>query len=306
MILLLKPVAPSVPFFSDDVLKYLVPTVVTLTVFILGLVAAWFKANLERRRRYKQLRSLFVTWIPNLAEPVGTLIANCNDFSGRLTASERLSAEAMAFIPLNAEKLAGRDLQELIKAFLYNSTGNQSQNNQQLYYMVSNLDYLVNLGPEMTDKYKEHYDSANLLLKDWNAAFIKLSDLQGKVFSGQRDKSEARINMERQLRTTIVSWTAELQANPQNTRVTYDHLVLPNLQLLNGYFNATHSEEQDLIDFISELHNVAIIYRQWRAAHDGYATIFTNYGVKLQECYERLQASVDYFGHQTRVKRITT
>jgi hypothetical protein len=306
MILLLKPVAPPAPLFSDNVLKYLIPTIVTLVIFILGLIAAWFRANVERRRRYRQLRSVFVTWIPNLATPVSTLIANCNDFSARLSASERLSAEAMAFIPLNAEKLAGMDIQELMKAFLYNSTGEQVQNNQQLYVLISNLDYLVNLGPEMAAKYQEHYYSANLLLKEWNTTFVKLSDLQGKVFLAREGKTAARLAMEGQLRATILNWNAELQAHPQNTRVTYDHLVLPNLQLLNAYFNATQSEEADLIVFISELHNVAITYRQWRAAHDGYATIYTNYGLKLRECYDRLLAAVDYFRDETRVKRLTS
>jgi len=306
MLLLTKPPLPPNPFWNDDVLKYLIPTVVTLVVFILGLFAGWFNANSQRRRRYKQLRGLFATWIPNLEAPINTFSANCVDFSQRLLASESLSAESMAFIPLNAEKLAGMDIQELMKAFLYNSTGDQHQNNQQLYYIISNLDYLVNLGPEISAKYEEHYKSANLLLKEWNIAFTKLSDLQGKVFTNQPVKSPARVAMEERLRANIFAWSAALRAHPQNTRVTYEQLLVPNIEELQRYFNLIHSEEPDLIDFNAELHNAAIVFRQWRAGHEGYATIFTNYGIKLRNCFHKLEESITHFSQGTQVKWFTT
>jgi len=306
IIFLLKTVVKSTPYFSDDVLKYLIPTSVTIFVFTLGLLTAWVKANIERRRQYQQLRSLFITWIPNFERPVIAYAANCDDFSARLNTSERLSSESMALIPLNVDKLASIDINQMVKTFIYNTTGDPQQNNEQLYYMVSNLEYLVNLGPEMEAKYNEHYISTNNLLKEWNAAFIELSDLQLKVFKNQTDKSEARLTMEKQLRTNIINWTAQNQDNPQNTVVTYNHLLVPNLKSLNSYFQQTKSEEQVVVDLTAALHRVTITYRQWRASHEGYAIVFINYGDKLRNCYERLQASIDYFELNTKINLICT
>ena len=302
--LLLKAPIHSAPYFSDDVLKYLIPTSVTIFIFTLGLLTQWFKANLERRRQYRQLKNLFINWIPNLQKPIYTYAGNCDDFSARLTASERLSPESMAFIPLNAAKLANIDINQLVKTFIYNSTGLQKENNEQLYYMVSNLEYLDDLHPEMEAKYNEHYTGTNSLMNEWNTAFIALSDLQVKVFNDQLPKSAARIALENDLRHNIVNWTAQSQANPQNTVITNNHLLVPNLQLLNNYFQQTQSEEQVVVDFTAALHRAAIIFRQWRAGHEGYAIIFTNYGIKLRECYERIQASINYFEKETRINRI--
>jgi hypothetical protein len=302
--LLVKAPAHAVPYFSDDVLKYLIPTSVTLFVFTLGLIAQWLKANMERRRQYRQLKNLFINWVPNLQNPVTIYAANCDDFSTRLTASERLSPESMAFIPLNAAKLAGIDINQLVKTFIYNSNGAQKENNQQLYYMVSNLEYLDDLNPEMEAKYQEHYAGTNSLMNDWNAAFIALSDLQVKVFNSQVPKTAARIALDNALRNNVINWTALSQASPQNTVITYNHLLVPNLQLLNNYFQQTHSEEQEVVDFTAALHRAAIIYRQWRAGHEGYATIFTNYGTKLRECYNRIQASINYFENETQINWI--
>jgi len=302
--LLVKAPVPAAPYFSDNVLKYLIPTSVTLFVFTLGLITQWWKANLERRRQYRQLKNLFINWVPNLRNPVYTYAGNCDDFSARLTASERLSAESMAFIPLNAAKLASIDINQLVKTFIYNSTGSQKENNDQLYYMVSNLEYLDDLHPEMEAKYNEHYTGTNNLMNDWNAAFITLSDLQVKVFNDPMPKSAARTALENDLRNNVVNWTALSQANPQNTVITYNNLLVPNLQLLNNYFQQTLSEEEVVSDFTSALHQAAIIYRQCRAGNEGYATVFTNYGNKLRECYDKIQTSINYFEKETRINWI--
>lgn len=191
---------------SDNVLKYLIPACVTLFVFGLGLFTAWLKMNIERRRQYRQLKALFYTWVPNFAAPVETFAVSCVDLSTRLTASERLSAEAFGFLSLNTDKLAAVDIHQLVKAFIYNSTGEGQTNNEQLFYLTSNLDYLHKLGPEIEAKYQEHYFKANTLLNDWNTAFMTLSKQTTALFGGQETKSPQRQALETQLATNAAAW----------------------------------------------------------------------------------------------------
>ena len=304
-----KPNPDEFPYFSDDVLKYLIPTAVTLFVFALGLITNGVKSNWERRRNYKQLKGLFVTWIPNFKKPVEKFAANCDDFSNRLKSSVRISSESMKFIPLNAIKLADIDINQLVKTFIYNSTGNSKLNNENLYYMVSNLEYLVNLGSEMKAKYDEHYTNANSLMKEWNAAFTELSDLHSKVLTNQSHKSVDEQVFHKALVHTIDNWLIEINARPQDATITYNKLLIPNLQLFNEYLKQLPLKqlplpEQLLMDLLQAYHKVAIIYKQWQASKDGYAIIFTNYGLKLHDTYQRLQESINYFEKSTRINWI--
>lgn len=304
MTLLIQKIPQTSTSLSDDFLKYVIPACVTFIVFGLGLFTTWFKLNKERRRQYRQLKALFYTWVPNFAAPVETFAASCADLSTRLTASQRLSAEAFGFISLNTDKLAAIDIHQLVKAFIYNSTGDETNNNEQLYYLTSNLDYLHKLGPEIEAKYQEHYAKANSLLDEWNAAFMTFTKQTTVFLSDPAEKSQARQTLETQLNANAAAWVLASAQNPQNTTLLYNNLITPNSVALRQYFQATQAPDAQVNDLIAATTAISVIYLQWRASHDGYATIFTNYAVKLRETYNRLQAAVNHFQAATKIKTI--
>lgn len=294
----------SEPLLSDNVLKYLIPACVTLFVFGLGIFATWFKLNLERRRQYRQLKALFYTWVPNFSAPVEAFALSCADLSARLIASERLAAEAFGFLSLNTDKLAAIDIHQLVKAFIYNSTGEEASNNEQLFYLTSNLDYLHRLGPEIEAKYQEHYAKANNLMNDWNTAFMTLTKNTTALFSELTIKSQQRQTLENQLRDNAAAWLLISAQNPQNTTLIYNNLITPNTTALNQYFQTAPSQDTQVNDLMAAISVISVIYMQWRASHEGYATVFNNYAGKLRDTYKRLQAAVDHFQKNTAIKPI--
>ncbi|WP_448698687.1 hypothetical protein ACFGVR_17670 [Mucilaginibacter sp. AW1-3] len=305
MTLLIQKSPHSESLLSDDVLKYLIPACVTLFVFGLGLFATWLKLNLERRRQYRQLKALFYTWVPNFSAPVETFAASCADLAKRLAASQRLSAEAFGFLSLNTDKLAAIDIHQLVKAFIYNSTGEEHSNNEQLFYLTSNLDFLHKLGPEIEAKYQEHYAKANSLMTDWNAAFMTLTKQTTALFSDPAAvKSQQRQDLEHQLRINAAAWLLVSAQNPQNTTLIYNNLITPNMIAVNQFFQASPSQDVQVNDLMTAISAISVIYMQWRTSHEGYATVFNNYAGKLRETYGRLQAAVDHFQTNTAIKII--
>lgn len=290
--------------FGDNILKYLVPACVTLFVFGLGLFTTWLKLNMERRRQSRQLKSLFYTWVPNFAAPVETFASSCADLAARLIASERLSAEAFGYLSLNTDKLAAIDIHQLVKAFIYNSTGNEQSNNEQLFYLTSNLDYLHKLGPEIEAKYQEHYAKANSLMNDWNTAFMRLTKQTTSLFSDSAVKSHQRQALETQLGNNAAAWIPTSARNPQNTTLLYNNLITPNMAALKQFIQATPTQDTQVNDLMAAINAVSVIYMQWKASHEGYALVFNNYAHKLRETYRRVQAAVDYFQAKTSIKTI--
>jgi hypothetical protein len=267
---------------NDNVLKYLIPTVVALIVFVLGVIASWLKDNIARRREVKNLKNVVTQWVPNLKDPVDFLVESCTAFSKAAGESKELGAQGMKFNQLYADKLGSISLESMIRTFVTNSTGKKEDNNKYLFNIVSALSFLEKKEPEIIAKYNEHYTSANELLGRWNEAFDRFSDA----------------NIE------LLDSNAEMEAHPQNTKVSYTELVEPFDELLSTYIQNNGFDYAVIGELSSTLQDLKIIYAQWIANSADYASVFAAYAKQLNNSYGQLAAGVAYFNDESKIKLI--
>lgn len=286
---------------NDAVLKYLIPTLVTLTVFVLGLLAGWLKGNTDRRRETRHLKAVFMGWIPHLRRPVELLAAACNDLSGRLTAANDIGAQGFKFNHIFAEKLASVDLRQMIKTFISNGTGEEKLKNKFLYDTVSTLEFLDKKETEIMAKYEEHYRSANDLLQEWNEKFTRFSDLNLALHQQAAVKGGAWLQLDRDADAIRRAGQAVTREHPGDTKVIYARIIDPFIVLLEAFIQTNGSDDPVIGGLTSAAEELNITYRQWEASHSGYATMFSGYAAQLNEAYVLLTAAREYF-NQCRIR----
>jgi hypothetical protein len=285
---------------NDAILKYLIPTAVTLTVFMLGLLANWLKGNSERRRETRHLKAVFMAWIPHLKRPVELLAEACDDLSARLTAANDIGTQGFKFNHIFAEKLSSVDLRLMIKTFITNASGNDKLKNKYLYQMVSTLEFLDKKEPEIMAKYQEHYSSAGDLLHEWNEKFIKFSNLNLALHQAA-GKGEAWLKLDRDAEAIRQDWNAAMKENPGDTKVSYARIVEPLITVLENFINANGSDDPVIGGLTSAAEELKITFRQWEASHSGYAAMFRGYAIQLNDAYGLLSTARDYFNDQCRI-----
>lgn len=287
---------------NDAILKYLIPTLVTLTVFMLGLLANWLKGNAERRRETRQLKAVFLAWIPHLKRPVELLSGACEDLSGRLAEANDIGAQGFKFNHIFAEKLSSVDLRLMIKTFITNASGDDTLKNKYLYQMVSTLEFLDKKEPEIMAKYQEHYTSAGDLLHEWNEKFIKFSDLNLALHQQAAGKGEVWLQLNRRAEAIRQDWMAAMKEHPGDTKLSYARIVEPTIALLENFIHTNGSVDPVIGGLTSAAQELKITFRQWEASHAGYAAMFSGYAVQLNDAYGLLSAARDYFNDQCRVR----
>lgn len=298
-----NPIHPPAPdlLHNDAILKYLIPTLVTLAVFMLGLLASWLKGNTDRRRETRHLKAVFMAWIPNLKRPVELLAGACNDLSARLSAANDIGAQSFKFNHIFAEKLSSVDLRLLIKTFITNATGDEKLKNKYLYQMVSTLEFLDKKEPEIMAKYEEHYHSAGDLLHEWNEKFIKFSDLNLALHQQASGKGEAWLQLDRDAAAIRRDWDAAMKEHPGDTKISYTRIVEPFIILLENFILANGSDDPVIGGLTSAAEELKITFRQWEASHAGYAIIFSGYSTQLNEAYGLLSVARNYFEERSRI-----
>ncbi|AMP98698.1 hypothetical protein AY601_1787 [Pedobacter cryoconitis] len=287
---------------NDAILKYLIPTVVTLTVFMLGLLANWLKGNSERRRETRHLKAVFMAWIPHLKRPVELLAGACDDLSARLTTANDIGAQGFKFNHIFAEKLSSVELRLMIKTFITNASGDDKLKNKYLYQMVSTLEFLDKKESEITAKYEEHYSSAGDLLHEWNEKFIKFSELNLALHQQAASRGEAWLKLDRDAEAIRRDWGAAMKEHPGDTKVSYTRIVEPIILLLKNFIHANGSDDPVIGGLTSAAEELKITFRQWEASHSGYSAMFSGYAVQLNEAYVLLSVARDFFNNHCRIR----
>lgn len=287
---------------SDDLLKILIPATVAIVLFILGLLTAYLKSNSERRRETKNLRNVITTWIPNLTKPIKTLADSCNDLSERLLNSKELTTEQFKFNHLHVSKISGIELTKTLKTFITNSTGDSKLKNSNTYVLVVTLEFFDKVESEIKNKYDEHYQYTNGLMKEWNTSFNKFDNLNQKVHQKFDNKVTARLNLEGELARISNGWLQEINQTPRNIEITLEKLIKPYDEIIANYFRVNGTKEDDLMELMSNTQDLKIIYNQWKVYNEGYTQIFKEFYNKLNKAHEELLNASIYFSTKTKVK----
>ncbi len=290
------------PSTGDDILKIIIPAVVAISIFFLGVVVAWVKSNIEKRRDTRHLRNVVITWVSLIQKPIEVLANSCKDFSARVKNTREIHPEQFKFNFLYASKVSGIELTKSIKAFVTNSTGDQDQNNQNFYRLISGLEYLTKIEDEIKTKYDEHYKYTLELLDKWNDNFIKFDNLQINLMTSSADKSEERKVLEKTLNTTTEAWLLKIAEQGRDAILTYNELVNIFEKELLSYLNATKSKEDDVAKVMSSAQDLKIVFTQWTASKDAYSQVFTEYGDKLEAAFKQISNASIYFKGQTEIK----
>lgn len=287
--------------FKEEELRIIIPALVAITIFLLGLLTAYLRSNSERRRETKNLKNVITTWIPNLKKPVETLADSCKDIGQRLFDSTELTTEQFKYNHLNVSKIASIELTKMLKAFITNSTGDIKLKNSNIYTLVVTLEFLDKVESEIINKYKEHYDSTRILLKEWNDSFMKFSNLNQIVLKKADNKNEERLKLENELLKISNHWLQEINKKPRDIEVTFTKLVLLYDSAIANYFVTNGPKEDDLMELMAKNQDLKIIYTQWNFSKNSYSQIFKDYSTKLNNSLENLLNASNYFKEKTKV-----
>lgn len=286
----------------NDWLKLIIPAMLAITVFFLGVLITWLKANMEHRKDTRHLRTTIITWIKYMSNEVNILASSCEDFAKRISETHEIHPEQLKFNFLYANKVSGIAVTQTIKAFVTNSKGDEDSKSKNYFKLISGLEYLAKIENEIKAKYDEHYSSTIKLLENWNKNFIEYDNSQINLITANVERDKERLTLEKELNEIAVKWLTENKEKGQNINYTNDELLIPFQNVISAYLQKTGSKEEDVSNLISTVQDLVIVYKQFSVSKEAYKMIFTEYAQKLSEVYKNTLMAAVYFEKSTSIK----
>lgn len=276
----------------------LIPTFASIIVFLIGIIIDKLNEFCRKKRETKEFRDTLFKWIELTQKAVKGQIDILNGFSDAIEANTTLQNERLTLSRNMVDKLDIVNAKNLIKYLIFNSSKPQNDRRAEcVFNMISQIDFLGSLEPEIRKQYDSYQKESIALFDDWNSNIMSIQRLcAGKYSAEESDKMVEFISI-------VQKWAEQTSGDSEvNVSQTMQLLMTPILNATKNHsFKQPGFEEVDLIK--ENALQLKTVYDRWLSLSSGFSKVFREYARNANTALTVLMSSKNYFLDSTKVVR---
>jgi hypothetical protein len=277
---------------STDLARILIPVLVTIIIFILGILVNYLLKKIERKSYMKSIKSVLIIWSRLLKNSIMQQSNNCREFNNRLQKSSEMQPERFQFNVILTNKILALELRDQIDTVILNQRGDQDEKAKCLFNMTAQLEFLNLYQPELRSKYDIYHRDALKYMDDWNDAYHRLNT----IYTALRIKLETNPSAPGfpfyQELAAIFNGFVHKNSTGGDINTFKNELFNPIVDLCQKYAisNPSQQEPYTVSLVIQEL---LIIIKKWDVNREGTGQLFNDFASKIDAAYKVLSHSID-------------
>jgi hypothetical protein len=279
----------------------IIPTTVTIIVFVLEHILNYFSMKNNKMAETKTFRKTLFEWINLVQQPVIKQIELLRDFSDAVKTNKNLQNERLAFSRNMVGKIEIVTAENIMKYLLFNSSKPKiDKRAENAFNMISQIDFLKSLETEICKQYDAYQRQSLALFSDWNNNIQQIQ----RLCSSSINIIEVRLMKD--LIDIVYKWMEDIQNdNAVDIPKAYEKLIVPILKRCEEHVSgqANFSEVDGIKEGALALENV---YKRWNSITEGFSNMFADYAEYANNALVILMASKNYFSENTEVKNWVT
>ena len=155
---------------SYELASIVVPTVVTILVFVLGYVIDALIKHIKAKRETEEFRKSIFDWFGLMKLSLLTLQENLAEFVLRIQENKTLSNPWLSYRPSMIDKLDVATPENLLKYFVFNSVAiGEDKRSVKVYSIISAIERIKYTEHLVLRDFEEYRKASSELGIDWNA-----------------------------------------------------------------------------------------------------------------------------------------
>lgn len=271
----------SVLGMPEGVASIVIPTAVTLIVFILSELVVYCRNKRQQRKDREKYRNIVFQWCEVISPIITNQIKACKTFSEILKASTDLQPESFVFTKSCVDKIKSIGADKLIEVFVMKADGkvDKDKNATYTYNIISQVEYLSFTEIVIDGHYNKYYELITDLQQQWNSLDDTLSealnDCSGDFFV---KALELKIN-------------AFKTCNRNSSQDYLTKYVEPLIQMA---LSDKYYQTKNISKVIDVLRHYIMIEESRKSICDGYKVIFEKTAENMSQSYESLHEACAY------------
>ena len=280
---------------------FVIPTSVSVTVFILGFLITFFYEKHKKRKELELYKQLIVEWVNDSKKSIDQYVDSLGAFTKIVSDSDSLIIAPYHTNLLCFEKLKSLPLEKLADALLVNlqTKRNEKQVSSRFFNLINQLEFLDKNSNLVMADYEKYCKENEQLRNEWNTHFIDLtkniacnfidgtiSDKEYKFYEFSLAQQMNIVNMQKQ--------NVQEGKNPAIARSIYmNNYIIPVYEYgtNNSEQFANSSKIQKTMSMLNEVKNVNIKYDEQRKYGDHFKMMNDN----MNESKKILFESIEYY-----------
>lgn len=289
----------SWPFnMTDSEAAILIPTFVTILVFILGLLAKWVYNQIQNQNNIKTYREVVFAWTDIIINAVKNQSLSLKELSKGLSKSQSLFPERYAFSRSMSDKLSELSAEKVVSVFVMNCRCKKRAEDNRAEYsfnLVSQYDYLSSVESIVKELYDAYNNKSNDLREQWNAL---LQEMQHDIDAVKPETTRDFQAIE-SIKATVDTYMKH-RGQIDLIGEIYTQLIIPLNETVDNCKNVFPDVRCCQLVYESA-RKMILLYNNWFALKNGYAEVFGEYAASIDKSIASLQQAVDYYKQSTTV-----
>jgi hypothetical protein len=277
---------------SPEYARILIPVIVTLSVFILGILINYTLKKFERKSFLKSHKVLLIIWSRLLSAPINQQVKSCKDFAKRLQESDEMQPERIQFNAVLTNKLLSMGLRDFIDTIILNHRGKKDENSERLYSIISQMEFLELAQKDLEAKYNVYHQDSLKYMDDWNEAYKRLHYFMTSL------KLNVHTHPEHPLFPFYIAlsdiFNGFVTNNPKggNIETFKNQLFTPIFDKCQKY-SQTNPQLQEVYVVSLILQDLQIVIKKWYANRDGTGQLFDEIANRLENAAKVINENID-------------
>lgn len=293
---------PKIMGLPENLAAILIPVVVTIAIFIIGVFIGWIKKKYEKKDQVKAYRHIILNWINQISPAVNQLINACTDFSQRLSDASDIQSERFAFNKLLVDKVEQISIVNFIDTFVINSTDSKNKNYSMTFKLIAQLKFLKDIEESVSETYKSYQNQLRELMDEWNSNF---ADLDTLIFNESKRLASNRTTTPFHSETLQIAneWRNLSQNGRSSVTFSKSHLIDPLQLLVKKELNNNPGNDY-AFDLSNCLQELQISFLSWKHLNNDFSLSFEQIAENINKSYTDLNEAKLHFNDNTSIKNV--
>ncbi|MDR3705654.1 MAG: hypothetical protein P4L28_07100 [Paludibacteraceae bacterium] len=290
-------------WMRPELAQIIIPTVITILVFVLTQVLIWRTRKITLKRETKNYKSVIFSAVDFVTGLVENQIKSCRSFAKNLQESEKILPERLGLVNMLADKVDEINIERFINTFMTNTTKSKD-NSQHTYSIVAQFNYLKSMEIVIKTQYDLHQKQMYEIMNEWNKNFMLLDKLFVEISKEVGDNSTHDLYpFYQKIKEIRENWITSCPNGGISVNQCVNNLINPLSIFIEETVQSSNSNNF-AYSFLEILKELQIINLKWKTNVKGFALVFTEIADDLNKSIDELTQDKDYFTNNTKTKNI--
>ena len=289
--------ASTILGMSIEIGAIVIPTVVSVVVFGLGIVINWLQKKRRCRSETIDFRNALFTWCDMVEKPVRKQCESLEALSDDIVSNKTIQGVRYSFSKSMVQHLEIASAENVIQHLINRSSAKKGEDKRAVFAfnMVSQIDYLQSVEIEIARQYDAYQIQSQEFLPEWNAEIMNIKE---KILAKPTCSREQIMLQE--INNTYSLWANDSTSDEYvDVFKIQDRLLLPIVNACNKQ-SILGQEFKNVESINKSALTLLTIIKRWQALNLGFSEVFRLYSRCESDSIDSLMEAVCYFKNNTK------